>query len=958
MHDADDTEQLRLKELKSFGVLDTLPEADFDRLTRLVARICNVPIAMVSLVDGERQWFKSSVGLDVRETDRNISFCTHAIQGAELFVVPDAQSDVRFSSSPLVTGEPHIRFYAGMPLISNGHALGTLCAIDKVPRTLTEQQKEALQLLAAQVMMQLELRRQSGSLASEFVPDYEVETLFALSRTNRAYKMLLSCNEAMIRTQEEDALLHAICRLIVEVGGYRMAWVGYAQDDDNKSILPMAHYGRGGDLIEQANLSWSEHQPKGRGPAGRCIRSGQPVVSADITQDPTYPILELALQQGFHGMASLPLRYQGRVMGALMLYSADVLHMPQQELSLLQQMADDLTFGIMNIRAQQEQRRIQLAMAKVAAMVSVGNGTDIFQQLALNMVEALGADGGAIARLAPEGVPTTAHTMAAVLDGKLIDNFDYALEGTPCNELIKNEECLVPIAASVRYPQDILFGQLGVEAYACVRIRNAKFELIGIASVFFRRPLQRSEAIIATLKIFATRAAAEIERQTTEAEIQHLAFYDSLTQLPNRQLLHDRLQQALLVSGRNKRLGAVLFIDLDNFKALNDTLGHDVGDLLLQQVAARLNLCVRESDTVARLGGDEFVLLLEEISDVAEEAATHARIVGEKILAGFSAPYVLGAHEHHCTPSIGITLFGDQAGSVDDVLKNADMAMYQAKNAGRNALRFFEPAMQAAISLRVATEKGLHQALQKNQFVLHFQPQLDDEGKLQSAEALVRWQHPENGEILPATFIALAEETGLISDIGQWVLQAACTKLAEWAEQEDLAHINLSVNVSPRQFHHPDFLAQVLTSLKSTGANPHRLKLELTEGLLVDNVEDTIAKMESLKAEGVSFSLDDFGTGYSSLAYLKRLPLSQLKIDQFFVKDLLTNANNSAIIRTIIALGYSLGLQVMAEGVESKSQREYLKRLSCYAYQGFFLSPPLPVDEFEAFVRDMLASTS
>ncbi|MFM9912756.1 MAG: putative bifunctional diguanylate cyclase/phosphodiesterase, partial [Methylophilaceae bacterium] len=496
-----------------------------------------------------------------------------------------------------------------------------------------------------------------------------------------------------------------------------------------------------------------------------------------------------------------------------------------------------------------------------------------------------------------------------------------------------------------------LFVELGVEAYVGVRIRNAVFDLIGIVNVFYRHSLQRSEAIIATLKIFATRAGAEMERQAAEAEIQHLAFYDSLTNLPNRQLLHDRLQQALLVSDRTKRMGAVLFIDLDNFKTLNDTMGHDMGDLLLQQVAERLNLCVRESDTVARLGGDEFVLLLEEISEVAEDAATQARVVGEKILASFSTPFELGTHEHRCTPSIGITLFGDQASSVDEMLKNADLAMYQAKSAGRNTLRFFEPAMQAAISLRAATEKGLHLALEKQQFVLHFQPQLDDDGKLQSAEVLVRWQHPENGQILPATFIALAEETGLISDIGQWVLQAACKQLAAWAEQPDLAHISLSVNVSPRQFRHPDFLAQVLATLQETGANPYRLKLELTEGLLVDNVEEAIDKMAALKAEGVSFSLDDFGTGYSSLAYLKRLPLSQLKIDQFFVKDVLTNSNNSAIIRTIIALGYSLGLQVMAEGVESRSQREYLKRLSCHAYQGYFLSHPLPANEFEDFVR-------
>ncbi|MFM9913551.1 MAG: GAF domain-containing protein, partial [Methylophilaceae bacterium] len=355
----DAAEQRRLQELKSFGVLDTPPEAEFDRLTSLVARICQVPIALVSLVDEDRQWFKSSVGLDVCETDRDISFCTHTIQGTELFLVPDAHIDPRFATNPLVTGEPHIRFYAGIPLISyNGYVLGSLCAIDLVPRKLTEQQIDTLKTLAEQVMTQLELRRQLGDAKTDTPPDYEVETLLALSRSNRAYKMLLSCNDAVIRTIKEDVLLQDICRIIVEVGGYRMAWVGYTQHDEYKSILPVVRYGQAGNFIEQAKLSWSEHESKGRGPGGRAIRSGQPVMVADVTQDPTYPVLELALQHGFHSMAALPLRHQGGVMGALMLYSADVLHMPKEEINLLQQMVDDLTFGIINIRTQEEQRRI------------------------------------------------------------------------------------------------------------------------------------------------------------------------------------------------------------------------------------------------------------------------------------------------------------------------------------------------------------------------------------------------------------------------------------------------------------------------------------------------------------------------------------------------------------------------------------------------------------------------
>lgn len=952
MNTPDDAEQRRLKELKSFRLLDTSKEVEFDRLTAMVARLCNAPIALVTLVDENRLYFKSSYGLDVPEIERcDDSFCVHAIQGTGMLEVTDTTTDPRFCNNPLVTGATNIRFYAGIPLISNGHAIGTLCVLDVEPRTLSQPQREALEVLAEKVMTQIMLRRQVGIAADEISTDYEVEALHALARSKRAYKMLIRCNESMMRIDDEHELLISICQAIVELGGYGVAWVGYAQDDEYKSITKIASYGHEVGFIDEMKLSWSETQPMGRGVGGRAIRSGEPIVESDVLQNPDYPLIDHAKRYGYRGIVALPLRQGGSTFGLVSMNSKMPFNIPNEELELLQQMANNLAFGIMYIRTQKEQQRIQQAIKDLATKVSTAYGQDIYQQLALIMTEALEADAGFITTLVPDYPPTMARTKGAVIDGRLVENFEYALKGTPCDLVIANDECLEPVGVSERFPDDTMLVEFGCQAYVGVRVRNAKCQPIGIVTVLYRHPLNASDNIISTLNIFAARTAAEIERQAQEAQIQHLAFYDSLTKLPNRQLLRDRLQQALLVSSRIKRMGAVLFIDLDNFKTLNDTLGHDVGDMLLQQVAERLNLCVRESDTVARLGGDEFVLLLEEVSEVAEDAAAQARVVGEKILASFSAPFVLGTHEHRCTPSIGITLFGEQSSSVDDVLKNADMAMYQAKNAGRNTLRFFEPAMQDAVSLRAATEKGLHQALKQQQFVLNFQPQMDDDGKLRSAEVLVRWQHPECGEILPATFIALAEETGLISDIGQWVLKAACTKLAEWAEQLDLADISLSVNVSPRQFHHPDFLAQVLAILQETGANPRRLRLELTEGLLVDDVDEAIDKMAALRAEGISFSLDDFGTGYSSLAYLKRLPLSQLKIDQFFVKDVLTNSSNSAIIRTIIALGYSLGLQVMAEGVESKSQREYLKRLSCHAYQGYFLSHPLPEKAFEDFVR-------
>ncbi|TRZ97221.1 MAG: EAL domain-containing protein [Rhodocyclaceae bacterium] len=441
------------------------------------------------------------------------------------------------------------------------------------------------------------------------------------------------------------------------------------------------------------------------------------------------------------------------------------------------------------------------------------------------------------------------------------------------------------------------------------------------------------------------------ERKLADDKIQHLAFADPLTDLPNRRLLIDRLHQALAAGARNKRRGALILIDLDNFKTLNDTLGHDTGDLLLQQVAQRLVTCVRDGDTVARLGGDEFVIMLEDLSENLEEAAKQSETVGEKILATLNRPYLLASFENRSTPSIGITLFSGQSDSIEELLKQADLAMYQAKTVGRNTLRFFDPEMQAAVTARAALEVELREALSQQQFILYYQPQVVGKGRLTGAEALVRWQHPRRGIVSPLDFVPLAEETGLILPLGQWVMETACKQLAKWATQPNTEDLTLAVNVSAHQFHQADFVEQVLAMLGSTGANPHRLKLELTESLLVSNVEGTIAKMSALKAHGIGFSMDDFGTGYSSLSYLKRLPLDQLKIDQGFVRDILIDPNDAAIAKMVIVLAESMGLTVIAEGVEIEAQRDFLAHHGCHAYQGYLFSRPVPLVEFEALAR-------
>ena len=441
-------------------------------------------------------------------------------------------------------------------------------------------------------------------------------------------------------------------------------------------------------------------------------------------------------------------------------------------------------------------------------------------------------------------------------------------------------------------------------------------------------------------------------RKASEREVQRLAFYDALTGLPNRMLLMDRMQQALASAERQRQGGALLFIDLDNFKTLNDTLGHDMGDLLLQHVAQRLGSCVRSIDTVARLGGDEFVVMIEQLSSEPAELARAARAVGEKILQLLSAPYLLAGYQYRSTPSIGIAPFDHGRTSVGELLKQADLAMYQAKTAGRSTLRFFDPDMQAAVTQRATLEGDLRAALAKDEFLLQYQPQSDRTGRVVGVEALVRWQHPQRGLVAPAEFIGLAEETGLILPLGRWVLNQACKLLARWQGDPYLAQLTMAVNVSSLQFRDTNFVEDVLRVLAVNGAPANRLKLELTESLLVENMEATIATMEALCAHGVGFALDDFGTGYSSLTYLKRMPLTQLKIDRSFVRDLLTDPNDAAIIHTIIALSRSLGLEVIAEGVESIEQRDMLARAGCHFYQGYLCSPALSEDALQRFVRD------
>ncbi|MHB1075628.1 bifunctional diguanylate cyclase/phosphodiesterase [Thiobacillus sp.] len=898
-----------------------------------------------------------------------------------------------------------------------------------------------------------------------------------LARLNRALRVRSACNEALIHATDELGLLNEICRIAVDIGGYRMAWIGYAQDDAEQSVWPMAHAGKGASYLKDIQLSWSTDKAIGRGPVGRALRDNQVVVVEDLQREPNFqPWLEAALHRDYRSLVVLPLHDGKRTYGIFALFSPQVHSTSADEVGLLQQLTGDLVFAIAALRSRLEQDRIQATVMKIAVGVSVNSGNAFFEDLVSNMTAAMGADAGVIARIQP-GEPMSARTEVAYVNGQLIPNFAYPLADTPCQHLSSALNYVIPARVGELFPRTAELCSRPAQAYVGHRLDNSAGQPIGQLFVLFNHPLQDTGFITSTLQIFATRVASELERQAADAhirqqaslldkaqdaivvrgldhvirywnkgaerlygwtrdeaigqsadtlvyadpadfhqstrevreqgewngeimqrrkdgstliveahwtllrdeqhmpdailgintditerkaaerEIQYLAFYDHLTGLPNRQLLRDRLSHALAIDARLSQVGALLFIDVDNFKALNDTLGHAIGDLFLQQLAQRLQACLREGDTLARLGGDEFVIVLENLAAAPHEAAALAMVVGEKVLASFAPPFLLSEYVHHSTSSIGVTLFNDQPATQDELLQRADLAMYQAKAQGRNTLRFFDPAMQAVAAARAELEADLRHALLSHAFELHYQAQVDSLGRLCGAEALLRWHHSERGWIAPATFIPLAEETGLILPIGLRVLETACLQLVAWAAQPHMASLNLAVNVSARQFRQPDFVSQVLDVIDRSGADPHRLKLELTESLLVDNMEETIVKMSALKARGIGFSLDDFGTGYSSLAYLKRLPLDEIKIDQSFVRDMLSDPNDASIAHSILALGQSLNLDVVAEGVETEAQHVFLGDRGCQTYQGYLFNRPQPHAVFEAWAHTQRVRT-
>jgi diguanylate cyclase (GGDEF)-like protein len=724
--DIDEAEAVGLSPPCGHAVAGADAERALDDLTGLASHVLEMPMALIHLMDHERTWVKSSVGLDVSETSHLSAFCDHAVLECDVMVVPDVARDPRFMVHPMVTKAPHIRFFAGAPLLNaEGDVLGTLCVMDRQSRAFDAHQRAVLITLSHQIVAQLAWRK---------------------------------CNAALLAA--------------------------------TASLRRQTH------LLD--NLS--RHVP------------------GVIFQYQMFP----------NGSACFPFVSEG---------IRDIYELTPEQ---VRDGARDVFYRI----------------------------HPLDRQAVLTAVEISGAT-------------------------------------------------LLPWKQEYR----VVLPRRG----ECWRQGVAQPEKLADGSVLWH-------GIVTDIT----------DRKRAEDTTHKLAYFDALTGLPNRRMLIDRLEQALGSMKRQGQMGALLFIDLDNFKQINDARGHSVGDALLQQVALRLSSLLRHDDTVARLGGDEFVIQVGNLGSDAEAAARQACTVAEKVREVLESRYDIDGFPYNSSGSIGITLFprGDEC--VDDLLREADTAMYRAKEGGRNRVEFFEMAMQAEVAERLAMEHDMQEGIEAGQFFLHMQPQVDVRGEVVGGELLLRWTHPVRGAVPPNQFIPMAEDSALILHLGDFVMRQACQALAQL--QHAGFALDLSVNVSPRQFRRADFVGRVQDALKSSGASPHSLILEVTEGLLIENLNDTVSRMDELVALGIRFSIDDFGTGYSSLAYLKKLPLYELKIDRTFVRDTPNDPNDTAIVEAILSVSKHLGLRVVAEGVETREQADFLLSRGCDCLQGYFYGRPEPLD--------------
>jgi len=852
----------RLEALAAYEILDTDAEDVFDALTKLAADACDVPIALISLIDSQRQWFKSAQGLPgVTETSRDLAFCAHAILQPGLMEVPDARKDPRFSDNPLVTGDPGIRFYAGMPLVNpQGHALGTLCVIDRKPRSLAPSQRSALGQMATLVVSlmeagkaRMEARRAQAAAAESEALRVSEERFRSLTELSSDFYWETDSQHRMVQS------IHGPKHQSVNPPGSLIGKTRW----EVPYISPDAE----GWAAHRALLD--AHRPFRGFEVSRVDTNGA-LRHLAITGEPMFD--DSGAFRGYRGIGQ-DITARKRAEDEL-----------RATVSLLSATLESTTDGILVVAQDQSISR--------------------FNQRFVEMWR---------------------------IPAEIIESRDDKRALAFALDQIKDAPAFI---AKV----EELYSRPEAESFDTIEFKDGRtFERYSRPQYVSGRPVGR---------VWSFRDVTE--RRRAEERIHTLAYHDALTELPNRVLFRDRMDQAAAHADRAKTKIALLYLDLDNFKTINDSLGHAVGDVLLRMVAERLRRSVRDTDTISRQGGDEFLIMLTDLPEI--DAATP---VVQKLMEQFQVPFEIDGRELMTSVSVGIAVYPDDGKDFDALLRKTDTAMYRAKDGGRNAYRFFDPHMNVEAVEHLSMRNGLRFAAERGELVLHYQPQVDlNTGAIVGAEALIRWNHPQLGMVMPARFISVAEESGLIVPIGEWVLREACRQAAAW-RKAGRTGIVVAVNMSAVQFTRGGLDRSVIAALDEAGIDPSMLELELTESILIRDTEATLATVKRLKALGVRLSIDDFGTGYSSLSYLKRFEVDKLKIDQSFIRELARDPEDAAIVRSIIQMARSLGLRTIAEGVEYEALLHYLRTYQCDEAQGYHFGSPMPAETFaEHLLRD------
>ena len=779
-----------------------------------------------------------------------------------------------------------------------------------------------------------------------------------INRLTQLYAALSQCNQAIVRTTSEAELFPQICLDAVRFGGMKMAWIGML-DEASGQVKPAAFYGAGSEYLQDIDISVDADLPSGRGPTGMAIRENQPFWCQDFLHNPaTKAWHERAAYFGWGASASLPLHRNGVPVGAFTLYSAEVNAFDEAARDLLIEMAMDISFALDNFDREAERKRLELQSENersVLELLARGESLPALLSHLAGSYEAmypgmlcsvllLSQDGRHLVHGAAPSLPAA---YCKAIDGTAIGENTGSCGTAACT----GKTVIVTDIAHDPLWQDYkeLALENGLAACWSVPILSTQGQVLGTFALYYSASRSPQAAEMAALERGAHLASLAIERAQSEARIVKLANFDALTGLPNQMLLKDRIAHAMSMSQRGAAQMAVLFLDLDHFKNINDTLGHRIGDELLIQLAARLKALLREEDTLSRLGGDEFILVLTAIN---ADGAAH---VAEKVLATVAQAYHIDQFELVVTPSVGIAMYPSDGTDFDRLYQSADVAMYRAKMDGRNCFRFYTAEMQERSARRLQLENALRHALARKQFQLHYQPQISmQDGRVTGAEALLRWQHPELGMVSPAEFIPVAEESGLILSIGEWVLRTAVQQAKRWMDSGQTA-ITIAVNLSAVQFRQANLPELVVQILEEANLPPQYIELELTESVAMEVPLAAIAVMDELYARGIRMSIDDFGTGYSSLSYLRKFKINKLKIDQSFVCNITEDTESHAIVTAIITLAGSLGFQTIAEGVETAGQLEFLRLKGCNEAQGYYFSKPLDALQFEMFMRDRAA---